>query len=290
MSETQARPLADQQASFSTYANILVHVEPQLSASHRTEVAAALARDFKAHLIGLGAEAMDAAFMADPYSGLLLAEWIVAAQEQIARHLTDAEAAFRRDAAGLDVEWRTAPAFPSAALVQTSRAADLIVVSAIARDASNYRSANAGEVVLGSGRPVLVVPEAGRHLRATNIVVAWKDTREARRAVADAMPFLQRAETVIVQAVCAAGGVESAAFQVNDVVASLKRRGVAARPGVTTCRDADVVTELDRIADLNEADLIVAGAYGHSRLAEWAFGGVTDELLHRPERFVLTSH
>ncbi|WP_293677848.1 universal stress protein [uncultured Phenylobacterium sp.] len=290
MSETQTRPVADRRTAPATFANILVHVEPELSASHRTEVAAALARDFDAHLIGLGAEALDAAFMAEPYSGLLMGEWIVAAQEQVARHLQAAEAAFRRDAAGLDMEWRTVQAFPSAALVQTSRAADLVVVSPVARTASHYRTANPGEVVLGCGRPVLVAPDAGRHLRAASIVVAWKDTREARRAVADAMPFLQRAETVVVQAVCAADDVESAAFQVNDVVASLKRRGIAARSGVTTARDDDVVKELDRIADLNDADLIVAGAYGHNRLAEWAFGGVTNDLLHHPKRFVLMSH
>lgn len=290
MSETQARPSSDRKVTLPGYANILVHVEPGLSASHRTEVAAGLARDFNAHLIGVGAEAIDAAYMVDPYAGLLMPEWIVAAQEQVAGRLKAAEEAFRRDAAGVDLEWRALQTFPSAALVQASRAADLIVVGAVAKAASNYRSANAAEVVMGSGRPVLVVPEAGRHLRAANIVVAWKETREARRALADAMPFLLRAQNVIVQAVCATGEVEAAAFQVNDVVAALRRRGIQARPGVTTSRDEDVVTELYRIAELNEADLIVAGAYGHSRLAEWAFGGVTNDLLHRPERFVLTSH
>lgn len=290
MSETQARSLADRKATASGYANILVHVEPGLSASHRTEVAASLARDLGAHLIGVGAEAIDAAYMADPYGGVVMPEWIVAAQEQVAGRLKAAEEAFRRDAAGVDIEWRTIQSFPSAALVAASRAADLIVVSAVARNASNYRTANAAEVVLGSGRPVLVVPEAGRHLRAANIVIAWKDTREARRAIADAMPLLLRAEGVIVQAVCAAEEVESSAFQVNDVVASLRRRGIEARPGVTTSRDEDVVKELYRIADLNQADLIVAGAFGHSRLAEWVFGGVTNDLLHHPERFVLTSH
>ncbi|UTP41160.1 universal stress protein [Phenylobacterium sp. LH3H17] len=254
-------------------------------------MAAGLARDFNAHLIGLGAEAVEAAYMADPYSSLMTAEWIVAAQDQVAARLKEAEETFRRDAAGVDLEWRAMQSFPNAALVEVSRAADLIVVGAVARGASNYRTANAAEVVMGSGRPVLVVPEAGRHLRAANIVIAWKDTREARRAVADAMPFLLRAENVVVQAVCTDDdGVESAAFQANDVVAALRRHGVAARPGVTTARDEDVVKELYRIAGLNEADLIVAGAYGHSRLAEWAFGGVTSDLLHRPEHFVLTSH
>lgn len=290
MSETQVHPTGSRQITSSTYANIAVHVEPQLSASHRTEVAARLARDFNAHLIGLGAEAMDAAFLADPYSGLLMVEWITAAQKQFALHLKAAEERFRRDAAGVDFEWRTSQAYPSAALLEVSRVADLIVASAMAKDASNDRTASAADVVLGSGRPVLIVPDAGRHLRATNIVVAWKDTREARRALADALPFLQRAEHVVVQSVCRDGAVEFATFQVNDVVASLKRRGIAARPGVTTARDEDVVAELELIADLNDADLIVAGGYGHSKLAEWAFGSVTDELLHAPKRFVLMSH
>jgi len=290
MSETQVRPFADRPVRPFGYASILVHVEPGLSASHRTEVAARLARDFNAHLIGLGAEAIDAASMAAPYPGLLVPEWVVAAQDEIAGRLKAAEEAFRRDAAGVDLEWRTMQTFPNLALVQASRAADLIVVGAIARGASNYRSANAAEVVLGSGRPVLVVPEAGRHLRAANIVIAWKDTREARRAVTDAMPFLLRATNVIVQAVCNADHVETAASQANEVAAALRRHGIAARAGVTTARDEDVVKELYRVAGLNQADLIVAGSYGHSRLAEWAFGGVTNDLLHRPEHFVLTSH
>lgn len=290
MSETHTLPLAKPLARPSGYASILVHVEPGLSASHRTEVAAALARDFDARLIGLGAEAIDTAFMADPYSGMVLPEWILEAQKQVAGRLKAAEEAFRRDAAGVDLEWRTMQVFPNVALVETSRAADLIVVAAVAMGASNYRTANAAEVVLGSGRPVLVVPESGRHLRGDNIVIAWKDTREARRAVTDSLPLLRRASSVVVQAVCASDTVETAAFQVNEVVEALRRHGVAARPGVTTARDNDVVHELYRIARLNEADLIVAGAYGHSRLAEWAFGGVTNDLLHHPELFVLTSH
>ena len=63
-----------------------------------------------------------------------------------------------------------------------------------------------------------------------------------------------------------------------------------ARANVTTAHPEAVAQELEQIANLNGADLIVAGAYGHSRLQEWAFGGVTDELLHHPQRFVLLSH
>ena len=79
-------------------------------------------------------------------------------------------------------------------------------------------------------------------------------------------------------------------FETDDVVMSLKRRGVEARAVVTSMAPEGVTEEIERVAQLNNADLIVCGAYGHSRLREWAFGGVTNDLLHRPSCFVLMSH
>jgi nucleotide-binding universal stress UspA family protein len=79
-------------------------------------------------------------------------------------------------------------------------------------------------------------------------------------------------------------------FETDDVVANLKRHGVEARQLVTTITEGGVIEEIQRVANANDADLIVAGAYGHSRLREWAFGGVTDALMHQPECFVLMSH
>jgi nucleotide-binding universal stress UspA family protein len=145
-------------------------------------------------------------------------------------------------------------------------------------------------VVMTAGRPVLLVPQGASRLRGSAVVVAWKDTREARRAIADAMPFLKAAEDVIVQAVCEDDAVEAAVFQTDDVVTNLKRHGVRARSNVTTAPTTSVALELCKVADAAMADLIVAGAYGHSRLREWAFGGVTDSFLHRPSCFVLLSH
>jgi len=79
-------------------------------------------------------------------------------------------------------------------------------------------------------------------------------------------------------------------FELDDVVANLRRHGVLARPLVTPIDREAVEAEIERVADLNDADLIVAGAYGRSRLREWIFGGVTDHFLRRPGRFVLLSH
>lgn len=143
---------------------------------------------------------------------------------------------------------------------------------------------------MGAGRPVLIVPDGQHHLRASIVVVAWKDSRESRRALDDAMPLLQRADDVIVHAVCRPEDADRMVFEIDDVVVNLKRHGVEARPLITSVAPEGVTGEIERVARLNNADLIVCGAYGHSRLREWAFGGVTHDLLHRPSCFVLMSH
>jgi nucleotide-binding universal stress UspA family protein len=140
------------------------------------------------------------------------------------------------------------------------------------------------------GRPVLLAPTDGRRLRGEAVVVAWKDSREARRAVADALPLLQRAGEVIIQAVCETADDECASFQAADVAAALKRHGVRARSAVAQGRPGDVAEVLRMTAEAAGADLIVAGAYGHSRAREWVLGGVSYELMHRPPCFVLLSH
>lgn len=287
---TQDRRPRTAKAAARSFATLLVHAEPELSASNRVEAAAHLAREGEALLIGVGAEALDAAFSMDPFGGTVLTEWLTAAQQQIDRNLIAAEQAFRRDAAGVRVEWRSTPTFPDRALVETARAADLIVMSPVREETSPYRGASPAEVVMKSGRPVLIVPADARRLHARQVVVAWKDTREARRAIADAMPFLIAADEVIVAAVSHEDNVDACAFQAEDVAGMLRRQGATARTEVVTAPDEGVAAELERIADANEADLIVMGAYGHNRLTEWVFGGVTQTLVRHPRRFVLTSH
>jgi nucleotide-binding universal stress UspA family protein len=290
MTKTMERPATQIVVRPSTYKTILVHAEPGLASTHRVEAAARLARNLDARLIGLGAETFDpapysaGAFMA--YDGA--AELVGAVQAQIEKNLAAAEAAFRRDAAGADVDWRSVQDYPHRALTNTAHAADLIVMSPRG-DRGALISADPADVVMAAGRPVLLVPEGRSHLTGMNVVVGWKNTRECRRALTDALPFLQRAEQVIVVAVVKPDMAGAATFETDDVVANLKRHGVDARPLVNSHYDT-VEGELERIAGLNHADLIVTGAYGHSRVREWAFGGVTDSFLHRPSCFVLLSH
>lgn len=288
MQQIEERAAARPMAGADTYRTLLVHVEPGLSSGHRVEAAARLARHLDAHLIGLGAETFDPLPAADPFSGYAAGDWVAFALDQVTANLQAAEAAFRRDAAGADIEWRQARDYPDRALCSIARAADLIVVSPSTGKPA-VQSADAASVAMGAGLPVLVVPEGRSQLRAQVVSIAWKDTRECRRAIADARPLLRQADEVIVHAVGAAWD-EVTVAQVDDVVANLKRHGVVARPCFTVAPDEGVTQELEKTAAENGADLIVAGAYGHSRLREWAFGGVTDDLLHRPAFFVLMSH
>lgn len=289
MQKTMERATAEPVVHPSTYATLLVHAEPGLASSHRVEVATRLARNLGARLIGLGAETFDPTPYSGAFTGFAAGEWVNLVQEQIGKSLVAAEAAFRRDAAGADTDWRTIQDYPHRALVRTAHAADLIVVSPPSERGA-LQSADPGDVVMNAGRPVLVAPAERSHLVGRAVVVAWKDTRECRRALIDALPFLQRAEDVIVLAVVKPDMADVAVFETDDVVANLKRHGVQARALVNSIDHDTVAEEIERVADLSGADLIVAGAFGHSRLREWVFGGVTDNFLRRPSCFVLLSH
>ncbi|ODT89847.1 universal stress protein [Phenylobacterium sp. SCN 70-31] len=289
MQKTEDRPAAQAAARTPAYATIMVHAEPGAGASARVAAAAQLARDLDARLIGLGAETFDPFPTPDPFSGYAAGEWVALIQDQILKDLKTAEAAFRRDAAGADVEWRTEQAYPHEALACHARAADLIVASG-RQTGGRARSADPADVVMTAGRPVLIVPEGRRRLRGDAVVVAWKNTRECRRALHDALPFLSAATDVIVLAVCKPDSAEAAEAEVADVAASLRRHGVPARGQVSRLDSAAVSEEIQRVADDAGADLLVCGAFGHSRLREWVFGGVTDDFIHRPGRFILMSH
>jgi nucleotide-binding universal stress UspA family protein len=271
------------------FATLLVSAAPELASSHIVEVATRLAHEMDAHLIGLGAMAPQYITDLSMYAGPLTADVLEIRNNELRQRVKAAEEAFRRDAAGRDVEWRCVEVAPTEALIQAARGADLIVAGA-PHGGDPATTVDVAEVVMRSGKPVLIVPESARHLRAQSVVIGWNDSREVRRAVADALPLLRRAEEVIVHSVCAPDDADLAASQVKDVAAALRRQGVKAYGTIGKSGKDGATAELDRIADTHGADLVVAGAYGHSRLAEWIFGGVTNELLHRPSRFVLLSH
>ncbi|MEK1889704.1 MAG: universal stress protein, partial [Phyllobacterium sp.] len=138
------------------------------------------------------------------------------------------------------------------------------------------RCINLGDLVLRAGRPVLVAAKGATRVLTNTAVVAWKDTREARRAVADALPLLRKASEVIVVTVDCNADI-STQESVDGILGFLRRHGVKARSEII--KDKHESQSLMSFARAVDAELVVSGAYGHSRLRELVFGGVTRSLL-----------
>lgn len=267
--------------------SLLVQVEPGAETEARLQVAVDLARRLDATLLGVGLEMIQGIGVGDPF--VVGGDWIDELEALVQDNLKRAEANFRTHAAGLQTEWLGLQELPAPAIARLSRGVDLIVAGGAPLDDA-IRSADTAELIVRSGRPVLVAPPHGGKLRGEAVVVAWKDTRESRRAVADSLPFLKAAEAVSVVEVCDKDDYAAAELHTIDVVQYLRRHGVKAHAKAVVAPPERVATELNIIAQTIEADLIVAGAYGHTRLGEWLFGGVTRSLLREPERFALLSH
>ena len=140
-----------------------------------------------------------------------------------------------------------------------------------------------------SGRPVLIVPNKIDNFNLNSILVGWKETREARRAIADAIPILQVAKEVTVVEVASKSNKKETNQNLKDVENWLKSHAINAIC-VTHNAKEDDASDFVSIAKKQKANIVVAGAYGHSRFREWALGGVTDELLHNTKFCSLMSH
>jgi nucleotide-binding universal stress UspA family protein len=127
-----------------------------------------------------------------------------------------------------------------------------------------------------AGRPVLISANGSESCLAKKVVISWKDTGESRRAVSDAVPLLAEASEVLIATV-ADTLHDEAVESLKDVGEFLRSHGIKSRHEVLTGEDAGMrLIELTRTM---RADVVVSGAYGHSRLREWVFGGVTRTLL-----------
>jgi nucleotide-binding universal stress UspA family protein len=192
------------------------------------------------------------------------------------------------------LEWRARSTLAPLAdqLAHEARSADLIVVGSEPGDAAPDPTREVGlrDLVMAAGRPVLVVPPDAAERRLERVLVGWKDTREAQRAVADALPLLARARTVTLAGIAAREELGPLGEQLSEVAAWLALHTVRAET-VTRAARATHAAELSALASELGADLLVVGAYGHSRQRDWVLGGVTSDLLeHRQGRCTLLSH
>lgn len=236
-----------------------------------------LAHRFDARLIGLSAADVPPPVVLE--GGVAFeGESMMRQRKNIERRIEDLRAEFEGLAgAKVDTEWRGAVGNPTRLLIDSARVADLIVTASPegASSGNVHRSTDLGNLILQAGRPVLVTSTNQENFRINKVLVGWKDTREARRAVADAMPFLQMAQEVRV--ITINNDATETWNSLNDVVAFLSFHGVKAKAEVFP-EKSDGGTIAD-VADAVHADLIISGAYGHSRFTEWIFGGATRSLL-----------
>ena len=177
------------------------------------------------------------------------------------------------------LEWRTVFDFPAEALAREARNADLVIIGRTAGPGDAYSSLDPGGAILRIGRPTLVVPEGVSSLSAEHVVIGWKDTREARRAVQDSLPLLHDATRVTIVEICRAGEEDAAETRTDDVAHYLTRHRIQCGPRAILPQKGSGAAQLIQFAQDERADLLVTGAYGHSRLGEWIFGGMTQDLL-----------
>ena len=268
---------ADRKPLNMTLAAIIVSVDFDQGTEARIGLAAALAVRFNSLLIGVAGwplqkhhrDAISEASLPGPGSSELASKELGHLGEKfhkIAGAITDR------------LEWRSSMNFPRDVLATEARAADLVVIGQSLLPGDISHTYDPGTIILAAGRPVLTVPEAIGRFEPSRILIAWKDTREARRAVRDALPFLKQAKDVAI-AVVNPSDREGADAQIADVAQYLARHQVSVGRQIASVggeREGDILLEL---AQQHDVDLIVAGAYGRTRLGEWIFGGVTRHLL-----------
>src|SRR5262249_19227534 len=254
-------------------ASLLVQLDLEPSNDARLRVAGDFARRFHSHLIGIAAGGPNPPAY---WGGKFAAGLIAQPRPPIQQPLDRAGQSLRPGLGGIGhLEWRQALDKPNTYVAAQARAADLVITGhgSYGHMLDPFRVLDPSLLVIQAGRPVLVVPAEVESCQARKVVIGWKNTREARRAIPDALPLLQTAE-------CGVGGeiVEHDARAAEDgrldaVIRWPARHRVTAVPRVLRT-GVDAAESLQQMAHDEFADLIVTGAYGHSRLGEWIWGGV----------------
>lgn len=275
------------------YKTLLAHFDSTERAATRLRLTAGLAQDFDAHLAAvysIMSPLYSEPFVAD--GGAFVAQELLRFQE---RKDQEARAAFDKlvPSLGRAVEWRAESGDPATVVNEQARYADLIVLGQYDDSQQNDVTPDfIGRVIMGSGRPVLVIPYAGEfETIGRRPMLAWNASREAGRAVSSSMPLLRRADEVQVTTFNARGGrgghgdVPGA-----DIATFLARHGVKANVSGSTSKDVDIGNQILSRADDFQSDLIVMGGYGHSRAFEFVMGGATRTLLESMTVPVLFAH
>jgi nucleotide-binding universal stress UspA family protein len=272
--------------------NVLVHVEPGPGSEARLRYAMSLAETFGAKLTGLSVlvppTEVAFAMMGDAQ---LYSVAVDAAKESN----VSARAMFDRVTNGCAValKWCNASGLPEEVVAAEAGCNDLVIIGRDDRlelEESFYRLAPA-DIVLGCGRPVIILPDAApEKFCGDRILVGWRGTPEAARAIHDALPFLRRAKEVMLVAIGDGAAPVRYEASLDEVAAHLRAHGAPVTQRIVAADGLGAGERLIALAAEMAADLIVCGGYGHSRFREWVLGGATRSLLHDGAVPCLMSH
>lgn len=275
------------------YKTVLVIADRGERCAMRLRLAAQVASDCGSRLAALYAHSGPLDYVVAD-DGRKVKSVSVAATEGVVRGAARDEKEFRELASrlGLEATWEIARDDALEAARVAACYCDLMVIGQQKKGAeqeTGLASDFCDELILSAGRPVLVIPAEGEfETVGRRILVAWNESREATRAVADALPLLARAESVEVD-VYGPAGPQSAEVSTN-MARYLEIHGAKATVARHDLRQADLRSQiLARAAEIN-ADLIVMGAFGRSRFTEMMFGGVTRTVLASMTVPILLSH
>jgi nucleotide-binding universal stress UspA family protein len=274
-----------------SYATLMVQLDLDRRNDSRLKIAGDLAERFNARVIGIAAQAeIMPMYFADGYSASFLVEQNLA---DIKQRLQQAEERFRAalTARAKHIEWRSAIEQPALYIADQCRAADLIILGHTAAEDKLDAGTefDPSDLIGRAGRPLLLVPREVDVMKAERILIGWKDTPEARRAVFDALPLLRLCQRALVAEIDEDNDPAEAQRRVEDVVAWLACHGVKA-VGKVEPAQGHLTAQLDALAIQEGADLLITGAYGHSKLREWILGGATRDFLKQPSRCHLLAH
>lgn len=271
-----------------TYSTVMAAFDLDLPVNGVLAATRSLGKSFDAAVIGIAAGecSMSPYFAEGPIAERFIAE----VRDELYAQLRSVESRFRQAIAPdiQVVDWRYAERLPNPFIVASACAADLLVVGRSRASGNLMRGPDIPSLLMQAGRPVLVVPAEADSFSAERVMIAWKDTREARRAVSDALPLLRKAASVRLLTI-------QETDNINDRASAIEAAGWLARHRVkaeivTRAANGDVGRSLQAGIDEFRPDIIVAGAFGHSRFREWLLGGVTRGLLANPAISVLFSH
>ncbi|MGX1500786.1 nucleotide-binding universal stress UspA family protein [Labrenzia sp. MBR-25] len=262
-----------------TYRVIMVHLDIDDSSTHRMKIAWQLAEEFKAELIGFCACNTYRPAPVDGDGGFE-AQFLVQQTDDINRHLNMIRNRFEEVTGNSErTSWIGLVGDPTGLLAKHACTADLIISGHLEEhfQSNNLRNVDTGSLIFAAGRPVLLLSNKMETLTADKILIGWKNTREGRRAVTDALPLLRKASDVLLVTV-ETDEWEEIREGVEEVSRYLVKHGVNLRSEVLSST-RNVGEALIETAHAMNADLVVAGGFGHSRLWELVFGGTTKSLI-----------